>query len=29
MVQLVGEIPEEQLAPVNFEEESMSREEVI
>jgi len=28
MVQLVGEIPEEQLAPVNFEEESMSREEI-
>jgi hypothetical protein len=28
MVQLVGEIPEEQLAPSNFEEESMSREEI-
>ena len=28
MVQLVGEIPEEQLTPENFEEESMSREEV-
>ena len=28
MVQLVGEIPEELLAPANFEEESMTREEV-
>jgi hypothetical protein len=28
MVQLVGEIPEELLAPANFEEESMTREEI-